>query len=53
MSYPEPNKGYLEQDAETMLAFEVLDELYEKHEEELERIEENKKVRAAHFEAQR
>lgn len=52
-SYPEPSKGYLEQDAELMLAFEVLEELYEKHEAEQERIEEMKKIRAAHFGAQR
>lgn len=51
-SYPEPNKGYLEQDAELMLAFEVLEELYDEHEAEQERIEEIKKARAAHFGAQ-
>lgn len=30
LGYPEPEKGYLQQDAEVMLAFEVLEELQEK-----------------------
>lgn len=39
--YPEPSKGYLEQDADLMLAFEALEEIQEtrrKLEETRERV---------------
>lgn len=42
-SYPHPEKGYMEQDAELMLAFEVLEELYdlrEKQEEQRKKMQE-------------
>lgn len=40
MPYPEPEKGYLDQDAEVMMAFEVLDELFtDRQEEEKRRAE--------------
>ena len=49
ISYPEPEKGYLDQDAELMLAFEVLEEIQDQREEEKKRIEEIKKFTQQHF----
>ena len=37
IAYPEPEKGYLDQDAELMLAIEVLEECYAIREAEEER----------------
>lgn len=45
--YPEPEKGYLEQDAEAMMAFAVLDELILiRQEEEKKRVEFQEKARS-------
>lgn len=39
-AYPDPSKGWLEQDAETMLVFEIFDEA----QAEREKVEEARKV---------
>lgn len=44
--YPEPEKGYLDQDADLMLGFEVLDEIQEQREQEQEKRDELKKQAA-------
>jgi hypothetical protein len=46
---PEPEKGYLDQDAELTLAFEVLDEIQAKHEEEEEKRKKLREQAAAMF----
>jgi hypothetical protein len=49
ISYPDPTKGYLEQDAELMLALEVLEELYQELEQEKDRLEKVKEYTQKHF----
>lgn len=41
-SLPEPEKGWLDQDAELMLAFEILEEIQEAREEEQKKKEQMK-----------
>lgn len=48
-SYPEPEKGYLDQDAELMLAFEALDEISDEQEAEKKRVEDIKRFTEQHF----
>jgi hypothetical protein len=49
IQYPSPSLGYLEQDAEVMLAFEVLDDIQSQREEEKDRLAKIKEHTQSHF----
>jgi hypothetical protein len=49
IAYPSPSLGYLEQDAELMEAFEILEELQASREEEKERLAKIKEHTQQHF----
>ena len=48
-SYPDPERGYMEQDADLMLAFEVLEELQEVQQKEEEQRRKLKEQAARQF----
>ena len=50
--YPEPDRGYLDQDADLMLAFDVLDDLQERYEQEQQKRDDIKKRAAELFQSQ-
>src|SRR5256885_17205234 len=47
-AYPEPEKGYMDQDAGLMLAFEVMEEIYDQREQAKKRGEEIRKITREH-----